>query len=90
MLRASIALALLVGPALSTSASATAIDSVGDVFVIDMENHNFTQPNSTALNTTDGKILGVSQGIQQLKGNIADPFLNSLVTPGAPNAAQTS
>ena len=49
----------------------------GDVFVIAMENHNFTQPNPT-------------NSPQQILGNPAAPFLNSLVTPGHPNAAQVS
>ena len=51
--------------------------TVGDVFVIDMENHNFTQP------------AGVSSP-EQIEGNPAAPYLNSLITPGNPNAAQTS
>lgn len=51
--------------------------TVGDVFVIDMENHNFTQP---AGQTSP----------QQIKGNAAAPYLNRLITPGSPDAAQTS
>jgi phosphatidylinositol-3-phosphatase len=51
--------------------------SIGDVFVIAFENHNLTQP-SGSLDTP------------QLLGNPAAPFLNSLLTPGNPNAAQTS
>jgi hypothetical protein len=47
------------------------------VFVIAMENHNWSQPGSQ---TSPGQILG----------NSAAPFINSLVTPGNPNAAQTS
>jgi hypothetical protein len=50
---------------------------VGDVFVIALENHNFTQPNPT-------------NGTQQILGNPAAPFINSLITPGNPNAAQVS
>ncbi|HEY7309682.1 MAG TPA: alkaline phosphatase family protein [Gemmataceae bacterium] len=50
---------------------------VGDVFYIDMENHNLTQPSSVT-------------SPQQLLGNPAAPYLNSLMTPGNPNAAQTS
>ena len=50
---------------------------IGDVIVIDMENHNLTQPSSVT-------------SPQQLLGNPAAPFLNSLMTPGNPNAAQTS
>src|SRR5579872_6956939 len=55
---------------------------VGTVFYIEMENHNFTQPNGNVDNT--------STGIEQLKGNPAAPFLNSLITPGNANAAQSS
>jgi hypothetical protein len=50
---------------------------IGDVFYIDMENHNLTQPSSVT-------------SPQQLLGNSAAPYLNSLMTPGNPNAAQTS
>jgi hypothetical protein len=50
---------------------------IGDVFYIDMENHNLTQPASVT-------------SPQQLLGNPAAPYLNSLMTPGNPNAAQTS
>jgi hypothetical protein len=51
--------------------------AVGDVFYIEMENHNLTQPGSVT-------------SPQQLLGNSAAPYLNSLMTPGNPNAAQTS
>ncbi len=51
--------------------------TAGDIFVIAMENHNFTQPNPT-------------NSPQQIFGNPAAPYLNSLVTPGNPNAAQAS
>ena len=50
---------------------------VGDVFYIEMENHNLAQPSSVT-------------SPQQLLGNPAAPYLNSLMTPGNPNAAQTS
>ena len=50
---------------------------VGDVFYIEMENHNLTQPSSVT-------------SPQQLLGNSAAPYLNSLMTPGNANAAQTS
>lgn len=52
-------------------------NKVGDVFVIALENHNFTQPNPT-------------NGTQQILNNPAAPFINSLITPGNPNAAQVS
>ncbi len=47
------------------------------VFVIAMENHNWTQP---ASQTSPGQIFA----------NPAAPFINSLVTPGNTNAAQTA
>ena len=50
---------------------------VGTVFVIAMENHNFTQPTNMT-------------SPQQIFGNPAAPFINSLLTPGNPNAAQVS
>jgi hypothetical protein len=59
---------------LATSAHASTVQTV---FVIALENHNFTQP-STDTST------------QQLFGNPAAPYLNSLITPGNPNAAMTS
>ncbi|UWZ85813.1 alkaline phosphatase family protein [Occallatibacter riparius] len=40
------------------------------VFVIAMENHNWTQPNGN---------VGATSGIQQIYGNPACPFINSLV-----------
>jgi hypothetical protein len=50
---------------------------VGDVFYIAMEDHNLTQPSTLTLP-------------QQILGNPAAPYLNSLMTPGNPSAAQTS
>src|SRR6516162_6431375 len=50
---------------------------IGDVFYIDMENRNWTQPASQT-------------SPQQIFGNLAAPYINSLVTAGNPNAAQTS
>lgn len=50
---------------------------VGTVFVIAMENHNFTQPTNMS-------------SPQQIFGNPAAPFMNSLLTPGNSNAAQVS
>jgi phosphatidylinositol-3-phosphatase len=58
----------------ATSAQA---QQIGDVFYIALENHNFTQPSTVT-------------GINQISGNSAAPFINSLVTPGNANAAQTS
>jgi hypothetical protein len=71
--------ALLAGLFLLLAAEAARAGStVGDVFVIDMENHNLTQP------------AGDTSAPQQLLGNTAAPYLNSLMTPGNPNSAQTS
>ena len=67
--------ACVAGSILSTQAAMAA--SLGDVFVIDMENHNFTQPSSQT-------------SPQQIFGNPAAPYQNSLITPGNPNAAQVS
>jgi hypothetical protein len=53
------------------------VKQVGDIFVIAMENHNFTQPPTQT-------------SPQQILGNPAAPYLNSLLTPGNPNAAQVS
>jgi phosphatidylinositol-3-phosphatase len=50
---------------------------VGVVFYIELENHNWTQP---ASETTPSQIFG----------SPAAPFINSLVTPGNPNAKQVS
>ena len=68
-------------PSLGTSRSAiddnTQGGGVKTVFVIAMENHNFTQPEPMS-------------SPQQILGNVAAPYINSLVTPGNPNAAQAS
>jgi hypothetical protein len=58
-------------------ASSAHAQQIGDVFYIAEENHNWTQPSTVT-------------GINQIKGNSAAPFINSLVTPGNPNAAMTS
>jgi hypothetical protein len=60
-------------------ASSAQAQQIGDVFYIALENHNFTQPSTVPAGTP-----------QQLLGNTAAPYLNSLVTPGNPNAALTS
>src|SRR5262249_44635473 len=65
----SLAVALLAGSAHA--------GQVKTVFVIAMENHNWTQP---ASQTSPGQIFG----------NTAAPYINSLVTPGNANAAQVS
>ncbi len=58
-----------------------AADEVGDVFVIALENHNFTQPE---------KIPTRRKVPEPLLGNPAAPFFNSLITPGHPNAKYAS
>ncbi len=52
-------------------------NKVGDIFVILMENHNLTQPVSVT-------------NPQQILGNPAAPYQNSLITPGNSNAVQVS
>ncbi len=52
---------------------------IGTVFVIAMENHNWTQPGGPGTGSP-----------QQIFGNTAAPYVNSLVTPGNPNAAMVS
>jgi phosphatidylinositol-3-phosphatase len=50
---------------------------LGDIFVIALENHNFTQPGSYT-------------ATQAIDGNTAAPFINSLITPGNANATNVS
>ncbi len=50
---------------------------IGTVFVIALENHNFTQPSPTS-------------SPQQLLNNPAAPYLNSLITPGNSNAVHVA
>ena len=70
------------------AASAAHAQQIGDVFYIYMENHNWTQPNGNV--TAPGATSGNLSTIQQVYGNAAAPYINSLVTPGNPNAAQSS
>lgn len=56
---------------------ADATTTIQTVFVIALENHNFTQPSTY---TATGQLLG----------NAAAPYINSLVTAGNANAAQVS
>ena len=57
--------------------AAPGLPPVKTVFVIAMENHNFTQPDPLA-------------NPQQIFGNPAAPFINSLITPGHSNAVQVA
>ena len=56
---------------------ASTLPPIQTVFVIAMENHNWTQPSP-------------GSSPQQIFGNAAAPFINSLVTAGNSNAAQVS
>ena len=67
----------LLGGAVAGILLAAQTASAGKIFVIAMENHNFTQPDPT-------------NSPQQILGNTAAPYINSLITPGHPNAAQVS
>ncbi len=67
----------LIGAALAGALLAAQPAPAGDIFVIAMENHNFTQPNPAS-------------SPQQILGNLAAPFLNSLITPGNSNAVHVS
>ena len=58
-------------------ASAASLERIGSVFYIMMENHNWTQPNGNVNNAP-------TSGIQQIKGNPAAPFINSLIDPNNP------
>src|SRR5947207_3493704 len=72
--RGRIVSAAIAGLAVVSAAQAVPLQTV---FVIAMENHNWTQP------------VGQTSP-QQIFGNPAAPYINSLVTPGNPNAAQVS
>jgi hypothetical protein len=64
---------------IAAASAAAHAAQVGDVFVIALENHNFTQPAS--LNSSINPIFG---------DTAAAPYINSLITPGNPNAAHTA
>lgn len=70
-------LAVVAAVAMAMPLGVARADQLGDVFVIAMENHNWTQP-----------VAQLSP--QQVFGNPAAPYINSLVTPGNANAAQVS
>jgi hypothetical protein len=74
---ASLAAVAGVGFAGANVAKAQAVGQVGDVFYIALENHDFTQPTSYT-------------GTQAIFDNPNAPFIDSLLTPGNPNAAQVS
>ncbi len=68
---------MMAGAAMAYLFTAAQSARAGSIFVIAMENHNLTQP-------------GTVTSPQQILGNSAAPYLNSLMTPGNPNAIQTS
>src|ERR1700733_15144467 len=57
--------------------AAQVLSQVKTVFVIALENHNFTQPSPPS-------------SPQQILNTPAAPYINSLITPGNSNAAQVS
>jgi hypothetical protein len=71
-----IALGLLAATALAGAAHAQVMP-ITTVFVIAMENHDFTQPSTYA-------------SIQPILGNSAAPYINSLMTPNNSNSQYTS
>ncbi len=70
-------LSLMTLAALTGGGIAAHAAPIQTVFVIAMENHDFTQPSSYT-------------SIKQILGNSAAPYINSLITPGNPNAQYTS
>ena len=72
----------IIGLLVGNAASAHSLERIGNVFYIYMENHNWTQPN--------GNVDPNSSTIEQIKGNPAAPFINSLIDPNSPNSDQVS
>ena len=72
----------LAGLLSGNTASAASLERIGNVFYIYMENHNWTQPN--------GNVDVHSSTIEQLRGNPAAPFINSLIDPNSPMSADVS
>jgi hypothetical protein len=73
-----IKLAAVATATILVAAGAQAATPIKTVFVIALENHNFTQP------------AGATGVPNQVFGNPAAPYINSLVTAGNANAAMTS
>jgi hypothetical protein len=69
-------------PTLVTLEERSLPSQIGDVFYIDIENHNFTQPN--------GNVNTGSATFEQIKDNPAAPFINSLINPLDPHSAMVS
>jgi hypothetical protein len=64
-------------------ASAIPLERIHTVFYIYMENHNWIQPNGNVDNSP-------ASGIEQIKGNPAAPFINSLIDPNNPLSADVA
>lgn len=71
------------GVASAPTASAQSLHRIGHVFYIYTENHNWVQPNGN-VDTSP------TSGIEQIKGNPAAPFINSLVDPHSPFSADVA
>ena len=69
---------LLAGPASAADQNSAPAKKIKTVFYIDLENHNWTQPANAA------------NAPEQVFGNPAAPYINSLVTPGNVNAKEVS
>ena len=67
----------VVNVTITNSAALNVLQSIKTVFIVAMENHDLVQKNPTG-------------SPQQILGNPAAPYFNSLITPGNPNAAQTA
>ena len=76
--RLTTAAAAVAALAITAPLARATVTQVGDVFYIAMENHNWTQPAS------------LNGAINPIYGDTAAPYIQSLVTPGNANAAQTS
>ena len=69
---------LLAGTALAADQESAPAKKIKTVFYIDLENHNWTQPANDP------------NAPEQIFGNPAAPYINSLVTPGNANAKEVS
>ena len=76
-------LGAVAGLAVAPRASAQSLQRVGNVFYIYMENHNWIQPNGNVDPSP-------TSGIEQIKGNPAAPFINSLIDPYSPFSADVA
>lgn len=77
------ALAALAGGPAVPAAPASALRRIHTVFYIYLENHNWVQPNGNVDPSP-------TSGMEQLRGNPAAPFINSLVDPKSPFSADVA